>query len=162
MKESTPQVSLAEVRFAHSRIEPFIRRTPLEYSSALSRELKTSVRLKLENLQITGSFKPRGSLNKLLKLKPQRGVIASTAGNHGIGVSYAAQSAGLTADIYLPTWADPHKIAKIKGYGARLRFFDTVEGGEGDRPARRPRARFDVHLRVQRPGDDRGRRNHCA
>jgi threonine dehydratase len=104
-----------------------VRHTPLETAADLSGDVQTEVRLKLENLQVTGSFKPRGSLNKLLKLKPKTGVIASTAGNHGIGVAFAAQSVGLTADIYLPESADPYKVAKLKEYGARLRFFETVE-----------------------------------
>ncbi len=127
VKQIIKGINLAEIRRARERIKSFVRHTPLEASPHLSKELKTAVCLKLENLQVTGSFKPRGSLNKLLKLKPETGVIASTAGNHGIGVAYAAKSVGLAADIYLPTWADPHKIAKLKEYGARLRFFETVE-----------------------------------
>lgn len=124
MKTST---NLAGIIQAHERIKPFIRQTPLEYSFELSRRLKAKVWLKLENLQVTGSFKPRGSLNKLLKCRPTSGVIASTAGNHGIGVAYAAQRLGLNAEIYLPTWADEHKIAKLKQFGANLTFFETVE-----------------------------------
>lgn len=124
MKTST---NLAGIIQAHERIKPFIRRTPLEYSYELSRQLKAKVWLKLENLQVTGSFKPRGSLNKFLKCRPKSGVIASTAGNHGIGVAYAAQRLGLHAEIYLPTWADEHKIAKLEQFGANLKFFETVE-----------------------------------
>lgn len=124
MKTST---NLAGIIQAHERIKPYIRQTPLECSFELSRRLKTKVALKLENLQVTGSFKPRGSLNKLLKCRPQSGVIASTAGNHGIGVAYAAQRLELNAEIYLPTWADEHKIAKLKQFGANLTFFETVE-----------------------------------
>jgi threonine dehydratase len=119
--------NLTEILSAHERIKPYIRQTPLENSFELSRRLKAKVALKLENLQVTGSFKPRGSLNKLLKRRPNSGVIASTAGNHGIGVAYAAQRLGLNAEIYLPTWADEHKIAKLKQFGANLTFFETVE-----------------------------------
>ncbi len=124
---ATERLDLAEIGRARERIESFVWHTPLEYSVSLSAELQTSVRLKLEDQQVTGSFKPRGSLNKLLKRRPTTGVIASTAGNHGIGVAFAAKCFGLTANIYLPVWADPHKIAKLEEYGAGLRFFETVE-----------------------------------
>lgn len=127
MRPTLHHLSLSEIYKAHKRIKQYIRNTPLDYSFQLSKELRTSIYLKLENLQVTGSFKPRGSLNKLLNQKPQRGVIASTAGNHGIGVSYAAYKLGIKADIYLPTWADKNKIAKLEQYGANLRFFETVE-----------------------------------
>lgn len=126
-KEMTEGLSLTEIRRAAERVKPFIRHTPLEFSPDLSGSLKTAIRLKLENLQVTGSFKPRGSLNKLLKCQPPNGVIASTAGNHGIGVAFAAKSVGLSADIYLPTWADPYKIASLQLLGANLRFFESVE-----------------------------------
>lgn len=89
---------LPEARHASRRIAPHIRRTPLDYSDSLSKEPQTSIRLKLENLQVTGSFKPRGSLNKLLKLQIANGVVASTAGNHGNGQNRRRASGEQPAD----------------------------------------------------------------
>jgi len=114
---------------ARARIAPFVRHTPLEPSPALSEEVGAPVFLKLESMQVTGSFKPRISFNKLLTLSSEerrRGVIASTAGGHGIGVSYAAQRLGVKARIYLPRSAEPRKIAAIERYGAELTFFDSI------------------------------------
>ena len=83
------------VRDARARIAPYVRHTPLEPSHELSRLVGANVFLKLESQQVTGSFKPRVSFSKLLALdeaQRARGVIASTAGGHGIGLSYAARA----------------------------------------------------------------------
>lgn len=85
--------------------------------------------LKLESLQLTGSFKPRISLSKLTKLsrsESQRGAIASTAGGHGIGLAYSGQILGVAVDIYLPRSVDQFKLAAIRRYGAKVTFFDNV------------------------------------
>lgn len=123
-------VTIQSVLQAHARIRSFVRHTPLEYSTDLSRQASTEVYLKMENLQFSGSFKPRGSFNRLLKLNEAerlRGIIAPTAGNHGIGLSYAAAQLGVPAHIYLPESADPAKIVMLKAYGARIRYFETVK-----------------------------------
>lgn len=123
-------VTIQSVLQAHARIRSFVRHTPLEYSIHLSRQTSAEVYLKMENLQFSGSFKPRGSFNRLLKLNEAerlRGVIAPTAGNHGIGLSYAAAQLGVPAHIYLPESADPAKIVMLKAYGARIRYFETVK-----------------------------------
>ena len=84
---------------AMERIRPWVRRTPLEYSPALSEQLQAEVHFKMECWQVTGSFKPRISFSKLLSLDPavrKRGAIASTAGGHGIGLSHAARQLGVS------------------------------------------------------------------
>jgi threonine dehydratase len=82
------------------------------------------VRLKLENLQHTGSFKPRGALNKLMTLGPEqrsRGIVAASAGNHALGVAYACEVLGIAeADLFVQANASPAKLAKIREYPVRL------------------------------------------
>lgn len=123
-------ITIQNVLKAHTRIRQFVRHTPLEHSINLSRQANAKVYLKMENLQFSGSFKPRGSFNRLCKLNEVerlRGVIAPTAGNHGIGLSYAAAQLGVPAHIYLPKSADPAKIAMLPAYGAKIRYFETVK-----------------------------------
>lgn len=108
---------------AANRIAPHIRRTRLLRSERLSRIAGGDVFLKLENEQITGSFKLRGALNALSALSPEqraRGVVASSAGNHGMGVAYAAKTLGIKAKIYVPRAAPEVKKEGIRSLGAEL------------------------------------------
>ncbi len=133
-------VSLLDIHHARQRIAPYVRHTPLELSEPLSRLAGTQVFLKLETMQVTGSFKPRLSFNKLLTLDAgarARGVIASSAGGHGLGLAYVAHRLGVDAEVYLPASADPQKVERMRGLGARLSFFDSVEAA---RVAARARA----------------------
>jgi threonine dehydratase len=118
--------TLTDVQAARRRIQPYVRHTPLEYSPELSRLTGADVHLKIEALQVTGSFKPRISFNTLLSAAPGA-VVASTAGGHGIGLSYAAHTLGIPARIHLPHNADPVKIAAIRANGADLVFAGSVE-----------------------------------
>lgn len=111
------------VRAAAERIAQHIRRTPLVRSPELSRAAGGDVYLKLENEQITGSFKLRGAMNALGALSPEQraqGVVASSAGNHGMGVAYAAKALGINAKIYVPRTAPDVKKAGIRSLGAEL------------------------------------------
>ena len=111
-----------DIARAHERIGPYVRRTPVERAPALER-LGAEVYLKLDNLQITGSFKARGAVNKLLSLSEEvraRGVIAASSGNHGAAVAYAAQTLGCSARVCVPTYASETKIAAIRGFGAEV------------------------------------------
>jgi threonine dehydratase len=75
--------------------------------------------LKLESLQISGSFKGRGAFHKLLASKvPAAGIIAASGGNHGAAAAYAARALGHKAEIFVPTIASPSKVARLKSYGA--------------------------------------------
>jgi threonine dehydratase len=117
------RLTAASVRAAAERISPHIRRTPLVRSDALSRVAGGDVFLKLENEQITGSFKLRGALNSLTVLAPEqraRGVVASSAGNHGMGVASAGKTLGIRAKIYVPRNAPEVKKNGIRSLGAEL------------------------------------------
>jgi threonine dehydratase len=108
---------------AAGRIAPHIRRTRLVRSSELSRLAGGDVYLKLENEQITGSFKLRGALNSLSILSEaqrERGVVASSAGNHGMGVAYAGKTLGVKAKVYVPRTAPDVKKTGIRSLGAEL------------------------------------------
>ena len=114
---------LAEVFLAKKRIRPIIYRTPLVPSSRLAEPLGTNVFLKLESLQVTGSFKIRGAANKLSVLSEnerQRGVITVSSGNHGRAVAYVAKEFGLRAVICVSEAVPQNKIQAIRELGAEI------------------------------------------
>src|SRR5215831_8109438 len=116
-------LNATDVIAAADRIRPLIRRTPLVRSDALSAMAGGDVYLKLENRQITGSFKLRGALNVLATLPLDaraRGVVASSAGNHGLGVAHAAKHFGTHATIFVPTTAPQVKRDGITALGAAI------------------------------------------
>src|SRR5205085_2695350 len=81
-------------------------------------DLPPRLQLKLENLQVSGSFKARGVFNNLLQLDPrqrERGVITASGGNHGLALAYAAYRLGLPATVYLPVSASADREARIAG-----------------------------------------------
>ncbi|CAN5309320.1 threonine ammonia-lyase [soil metagenome] len=99
--------------------------TPATYSRWLSDLAGTDVYLKCENLQRTGSFKPRGAYVRLARLTPEeraQGVVAASAGNHAQGVALAASLLGAKATIFMPDGAAIPKVAATQGYGARVEF----------------------------------------
>ena len=107
---------------ALSRISSLIRKTPLQYSPSLSEKTGSEVYLKLENFQVTGSFKARGAANKLMILskdKPER-IITASSGNHGSAVANAAAELGLEVLIFLPKTVSLAKLNKIKLFGAEV------------------------------------------
>lgn len=108
-------------------VAPHIRRTPVIRVAGADFGLTLpQLRLKLELLQHTGSFKPRGAFANLLRRKvPAAGVVAASGGNHGAAVAYAAMMLRKPARIFVPGIAAPMKIARIRSYGA-----DLVVGGE--------------------------------
>ena len=113
------------IRAAHSRIAGHVRRTPVIEvdAGALGLALDRPLALKLEFLQHTGSFKPRGAFNNLLsRAAPQAGVAAASGGNHGVAVAYAAAQLRRKATIFVPDVASPMKIARIRHYGADVRI----------------------------------------
>ena len=112
---------------AADRIRPFVKRTPLMLSKPLSEIAGGDVYLKLENRQTTGSFKLRGAFNVLATLDDdarRRGVVASSAGNHGLGIAYAAKQLGIPAMIFVPSTAAQVKRDGIAALGASL---DTTQ-----------------------------------
>lgn len=119
-----PPLDLAALREAAARIRPALLRTPQWHNEALSREFGATVLLKLENLQLTGSFKLRGATHKLMRLAetglPLHGVIAASAGNHAQGVARAAQALGVPAVVVMPESAAITKIRACADLGARI------------------------------------------
>jgi threonine dehydratase len=121
---------LAAAEAARARIAPHLYRTPLERSAPAEQAGAAAVWLKHEQQQVTGSFKPRGSLTKLTRLSAAeraRGVVAPTAGNHGIGLAWAAQRLGTPAHIFLPEGTDPAKLARLDRLGASVTAFVDIE-----------------------------------
>lgn len=110
---------LSSIQESLKSISSYIHRTPLIYSNSFSRMFGCEVYLKAENLQKTGSFKVRGAFNKLIKLKSDK-VIAASTGNHAQGVAFAAQTLGLKAKIVMPATASIVKQEATKGYGAEV------------------------------------------
>ncbi len=111
----------SECQAAAQRIAPYVRHTPVEYSHVLSEVSGARVHLKLENLQITGSFKLRGATNALLSLGDEvTAVVAASSGNHGVALAHAARIAGVAALIFVPEAADPSKLEAIEALGAGI------------------------------------------
>jgi threonine dehydratase len=121
--------SVHDVRQAAARLAGVVRRTPLWRSDALSAISGADVRLKLEGLQRTGSFKVRGAYNAVASMtagERARGLVTASAGNHGMGVSLAARLLGARAVVFIPRDAPANKQRKIARTGAELR---PVAGG---------------------------------
>jgi threonine dehydratase len=111
-----------DVRAAAERIGGRIRRTPV---LELGERDGASVVVKVELLQHTGSFKPRGAFNKLLSSEvPPAGVIAASGGNFGLAVAYAAGSAGVPAEIFVPATSPEAKIERVRAQGATVTVVD--------------------------------------
>jgi threonine dehydratase len=111
----------AEIELASKRIAHYVRVTPVVQLEAGIWSLDGSIVLKLEQLQHTASFKPRGAFNRILSNEvPEAGVIAASGGNHGIAVAYAAYTLGHRAEIFVPEVCSPVKIARLRGYGAQV------------------------------------------
>jgi threonine dehydratase len=116
-------VTLPDVQAALGRIRDRIYLSPCARSETLSRLTGTSAFLKLENLQMTGSYKERGALNKLQSLSAEeraRGLIAASAGNHAQGVAYHAGRLGIAATIVMPETTPIMKVANTRAHGARI------------------------------------------
>ncbi|MHC0551188.1 threonine ammonia-lyase [Salinicoccus sp. CNSTN-B1] len=116
-------VTLQMIDDATKRIQGHITETPLIRAWALDEALGCRVYLKLENMQITGSFKFRGAMNKILKMSSrdkEKGIITASSGNHGKAVAYAAKSLGIKATVVVPDTASPFKIRSIEQYGADI------------------------------------------
>lgn len=116
-------VTIDDIRAAAARLEGRIDRTPMHHSRTLSKATGVDVWVKYENQQLTGAFKERGALNRLLQLnesEKKRGVIAASAGNHAQALAHHAQALGVPATIVMPR-ATPHvKIEQTRARGATI------------------------------------------
>jgi len=113
-------LKLLDIVQAHQRIKPYIRHAPLVYSEALSEQSGAKVWLKLECRQPTGSFKIRGALHKIMALgepAKSQGIVTASAGNHGLGVAYAARALGLdNVTIFVPETTPQAKVNKLRRF----------------------------------------------
>jgi threonine dehydratase len=127
-----------DIRTAAHRLAPVARRTPVVDLQPTALGSSRSVSLKLESMQISGSFKIRGATNKLLSLGPAelaRGVATASGGNHGIGVAHAAAALGVPATVFVPAGTPAFKQAAIRSRGAEV----VVVGATWDEADRRAR-----------------------
>jgi threonine dehydratase len=116
-------VNLQTIFAARSRVAPFVRHTPLEFSRELGAHLK------LENLQRTGSFKLRGALNRVLALteeEKRRGVVAASAGNHAQGVAFGCARVGVSALVVMPEATPRTKVEATRSYGIEIKLFGAT------------------------------------
>ena len=116
-------LTLADIKAARERLNSAIYRTPCARSETLSRQTGQNIFLKLENLQMTGSFKERGALNKIATLtseQAQRGVVAASAGNHAQGVAHHATQRGIRSVIVMPLATPLVKVQATRGFGAEV------------------------------------------
>ena len=112
-------ITFADVEQARTRIAGSVYLSPCAYSETLSQRTRTKCWLKLENLQMTGSFKERGACNKLMSLSAEeraRGVICASAGNHAQGVAYHATRLGIDATIVMPEGTPLNKVQSTRGF----------------------------------------------
>jgi threonine dehydratase len=116
-------IPLSDIQAAAGRIAPHIHRTPIFSSQQLGDRAGVRLSLKCESFQKTGSFKPRGALNKILSLSAEergKGLVTVSAGNHAAAVAWAARIAGAAAVVVMPTGAPASKIEAVRGYGAEV------------------------------------------
>ncbi len=115
------KLSVEDLREARATIDGLVHRTPILSSRSLGRRAGFPVHLKAENLQKTGSFKPRGAFNKVRHLpraEARRGIITASAGNMGQAVAYVAAHEQIPGVVVMPEKANPGKVAAVREYGA--------------------------------------------
>jgi threonine dehydratase len=115
-----------DIRLAAARIAPYVRHTPVLEVDAGTFGVEVPLALKLELLQVTGSFKPRGAFNRMLSAKVgEAGVVAASGGNFGLAVGHAARTLGHRAEIFVPSTSPAAKIGRVRATGAEVH---VVEG----------------------------------
>jgi threonine dehydratase len=114
-------ISRTAIQDAGRRIGTHVRRTPVMALESDALNVDAKIFLKLESLQHTGSFKPRGAFNCILSSEvPPAGVIAASGGNHGAAVAFASQKLGHHAEIFVPAISPPNKVERLRQYGAEV------------------------------------------
>jgi len=117
------EVTPADVERAAEGLRPYLSPTPLQYSRAFTDKARCHVHLKIESIQPIRAFKVRGALTKLIRMTAEQraaGVITASAGNHGMGVAYAAAAFNAPATVYVPEGANPFKVEAIRRLGAHV------------------------------------------
>ncbi len=148
------QMTLQQIFIAQQTIKGIASKTPLVYSTALSKMPGTAVYLKLETLQPIGAFKIRGAANKILNLtdaEKARGVVTASTGNHGRAVAYVAKAVGITAVVCLSELVPQNKVAALQKLGAEL----VIHGQSQDEAESRARLLAEERgLTMVHPFDD--------
>jgi threonine dehydratase len=124
-----PTITAEDVEAAAAVVGDYARETPVLPAKHLARRLGGEIWLKLENVQVTGSFKVRGAINRLAALSAaerEAGVVAASAGNHAQAVAWAARGLGTKATLFMPAEAPLAKIAAVREYGGEVRLVDGV------------------------------------
>lgn len=123
-------ITLADVEAARARIKDRVRRTPMLGASQMRHPLSgLDVTMKLESLQVTGSFKARGAMNKVMTLPQEqiaKGLVTASGGNHGLAMARTGFVAGVKTTIFLPSSVVPDKVAKLRGWGAQVEIVGKV------------------------------------
>lgn len=125
-KEQAREIILRDIWEARKRVMSIVQKSPLIYSPALSEFTGASVHLKLENLNVSGSFKIRGAANKMLRLRPEvlrRGVTTFSTGNFGMSVAYLARKLGIKAVICLSHRVPSAKVEALRQTGAEIDIY---------------------------------------
>ena len=119
---SQPCITRQDIEQAADRIRGYVRETPVIWTEPGAFKIPSSLALKLELLQITGSFKPRGAFNRILSAEsvPDGGIVAASGGNHGIAAAHAARRLGYKANIFVPSISSGFKLDRLKASGAFL------------------------------------------
>ena len=126
----TPFITLSEIEAARHAVASTIRATPVNPSPSLTEEMGVPVLLKLEQIQVTGSFKIRGATNAIATLSQEErahGVVCVSTGNHGRGLAYAARAAGVRCIICMSKLVPQVKIDGIKAHGAEVRIIGNSQ-----------------------------------
>ena len=140
---ATTMVTVDDVRRAHERIRESLFLSPCSHSETFSQLSGNKVYLKLENLQMTGAYKERGALNKILLLTEEersRGLIAASAGNHAQAVSYHATKRGVRAQIVMPLATPLNKVMATRRFGGEVVLFGANYDEACDEAKRRSAA----------------------
>ncbi len=133
---------------AQHHLRGLVHRTPLVHSTTLSAHLGAPVYLKLECLQKTGSFKPRGAFNKMRTLtdaERRRGIVAVSGGNHAQGVAYAARQLGIAAVIAMPASTPRNYLDATRAYGAEVVLTPTIAAAFAEAERLQAEGRVMVH-----------------
>lgn len=122
-------LQISHIQAAQQAIKSYVARTPLIHSQTLTDRWGANIYLKLECLQKTGSFKPRGAFFKLLSLSAEeraRGVVGVSGGNHAQGLAYAARKLGISPVICMPENTPANYLSATRDYGAEIRLFPSI------------------------------------
>ncbi len=141
-------IPLPLIAQARLRIRDRVHRTPLVRSHALSERFGVPVWLKLEFLQKTGSFKPRGAFNKMLSLSPSdraRGVVAVSGGNHAQAVAFVGTQLGIATTVCMPETTPRNYLDATRGYGAEVVLLPDIRSAFAEAERRRDAGRVMVH-----------------